>query len=67
MLTFYTNGIPCGDSLTSGATASAGDMYCISAPGDNQAFYGYLDEARLFTFAAGAFTTNDFLLTARRS
>ena len=62
VLTFYTNGIPCGDSLTNGATTSAGDMYCISAPGDNQAFYGYLDEARLFTFAAGAFTTNDFLL-----
>jgi hypothetical protein len=62
VLTFYTNGIPCGSSLASGATASAGDMYCISAPGDNQAFYGYLDEARIFTFAAGAFTTNDFLL-----
>jgi len=62
VLTFYTNGIPCGDSLTSGATASAGDMYCISAPGDNQAFYGYLDEARVFTFTAGTFTTNDFLL-----
>ena len=62
VLTFYTNGIACGASLSSGATASAGDMYCISGPGDNQAFYGYLDEARLFTFAAGAFTTNDFLL-----
>ncbi len=64
VLTFYTNGIPCGASVSSGATTSAGDMYCISAPGDNQAFYGYLDEARVFTFAAGAFTTNDFLLRA---
>jgi hypothetical protein len=65
VLTFYTNGVACGAPLASGATASAGDMYCISAPGDNQAFYGYLDEARVFTFAAGAFTTNDFLLRPR--
>ena len=62
VLTFYTNGVACGSSLTSGATASGGDMYCISAPGDNQAFYGYLDEARVFTFAAGAFKTSDLLL-----
>jgi hypothetical protein len=62
VLTFYTNGVPCGSSLATGATASAGDMYCISAPGDNQAFYGYLDEARVFTFAAGAFQTTDLLL-----
>jgi len=60
--TFYTNGVACGASNTNGATASAGDAYCISAPGDNQAFYGYLDEARMFTFAAGAFSTNDLLL-----
>jgi hypothetical protein len=62
--TFYTNGIPCGPSLTTATTASAGDCYMISAPSDNQAFYGYLDEARMFTFAAGAFTTNDLLLRA---
>ena len=62
--TFYTNGVPCGPSDTNDATASAGDAYCISAPGDNQAFYGYLDEARMFTFAPGAFSTNDLLLRA---
>jgi len=60
--TFYTNGVACGPSDTNNATASAGDAYCLSAPGDNQAFYGYLDEARMFTFAAGAFSTNDLLL-----
>lgn len=60
--TFYTNGVPCGPSDTNDATASAGDVYCIGASEDNQAFYGFLDEARMFTFAAGAFTTNDLLL-----
>jgi hypothetical protein len=60
-LTFYTNGVPCGASVTNGATAPAGDVY-IGTPSDNQAYYGYLDEARMFTFAPGAFTTNDFLL-----
>lgn len=62
VLTFYTNGVPCGSSNTNTPTTPAGDVYCLSAPGDNQAFYGYLDEARMFTFAAGAFTTNDLLL-----
>ncbi len=61
VITFYTNGEPCGDSLTGGGTTPAGDVY-IGTPSDNQAYYGYLDEARMFTFAAGAFTTNDLLL-----
>ncbi len=61
VLTFYTNGVPCGDSLTSGSTTPAGDVY-IGTPSDNQAYYGYLDEARMFTFASGAFSTNDLLL-----
>ncbi len=60
--TFYTNGIPCGPSQTNATSASAGDAYMMSAPGDNQAYYGFLDEARMFTFAAGAFSTNDLLL-----
>jgi len=60
--TFYTNGIACGPSVTNGTSTPAGDVYAISAPGDNQAFYGFLDEARMFTFAAGAFSTNDLLL-----
>ncbi len=61
VLTFYTNGIACGASVTSGATTPAGDCY-IGTPGDNQAFYGFLDEARMFTFAPGAFSTSDLLL-----
>ena len=61
--TFYTNGVPCGASDTGNATTSAGDMY-IGTPNDNQAYSGYLDEARIFTFAPGAFTTNDLLLRA---
>jgi hypothetical protein len=61
VLTFYTNGVPCGASVTGAGTTPAGDVY-IGTPSDNQAYYGYLDEARMFTFAAGAFTTNDLLL-----
>ncbi len=60
--TFYTNGVTCGASLTNVATVSAGDVYMISAPGDNQAFDGYLDEARMFTFDPGQFSTSDLLL-----
>ena len=60
-LTFYTNGIACGASFTGTATTPAGDVY-IGTPNDNQAYYGYLDEARMFTFAPGGFTTNDLLL-----
>jgi len=63
VLTFYTNGIACGASVTSGATAPAGDVY-LGTPSDNQAYYGYLDEARMFTFAPGAFSTSDLLLRA---
>jgi hypothetical protein len=59
--TFYTNGIPCGPSDTNNATVPSGDVYC-GTPSDNQAYYGYLDEARMFTFAPGAFSTNDLLL-----
>jgi hypothetical protein len=62
-LTFYTNGVACGASLPTGATAPAGDCY-IGTPGDNQAFYGYLDEARMFSFAPGAFAIGDLLLRA---
>jgi len=60
-LTFYTNGIACGASVTSGATTPAGAVY-IGTPSDNQAYYGYMDEARMFTFSSGAFSTNDLLL-----
>ena len=59
--TFYTNGVPCGLSDTNNATTPAGDVY-IGTPSDNQAYYGYLDEARMFTFAPGAFSLSDLLL-----
>ncbi len=60
--TFYTNGVPCGLSLSNATTASAGDAYAFSAPSDNSAYCGYADEMRMFTFTAGTFTTNDLLL-----
>jgi hypothetical protein len=59
--TFYTNGVACGASDVGNATASAGTVY-IGTPSDNQAIDAYLDEARMFTFASGAFSTSDLLL-----
>lgn len=59
--TFYINGVANGASDTANATASAGDAY-IGTPSDNQAYDGYVDEARVFTFAPGQFSPNDFLL-----
>jgi len=58
--TFYVNGVPSGPPLNTN-TPSAGDMYC-GTPDDNQAFDGFLDEARVFTFAPGQFSPNDLLL-----
>ncbi|HEX5221599.1 MAG TPA: LamG-like jellyroll fold domain-containing protein [Verrucomicrobiae bacterium] len=57
---FYVNGVVSGVGSTFNVP-STGDIY-IGTPNDNQAFDGFLDEARMFTFAPGAFTTNDFLL-----
>ncbi len=60
--TFYTNGVACGPSDTSHATtASAGNMF-IGNPGSWQGPDGLLDEARVCTFAPGAFSTSDFLI-----
>jgi hypothetical protein len=59
--TFYTNGVACGTSDVGNATPSAGTVY-IGTPSDNQAIDAYLDEARMFTFASGAFLTSDLLL-----
>jgi hypothetical protein len=64
VITFYTNGVPCGSSFSGTASTPAGAVY-IGSPGDNNAYDGYLDEARMFTFAPGAFTTNDLLLRPR--
>ncbi len=62
--TFYTNGVPCGPSNTTPTSASSGSVCMFASQGDNSAFNGYCDEARMFTFSAGAFTTNDLLLRA---
>ena len=60
--TFYVNGVPTGASDTGGATVSAGDVHLGASPFVNNAYEGLVDEARIFTFAPGQFTTNDFLL-----
>ncbi len=60
--TFYTNGVPCGASDSAGATtASAGNMF-IGNPDAWQGPDGLLDEARICTFAPGAFSTSDLLI-----
>jgi hypothetical protein len=60
--TFYVNGTASGASDEGNATVSAGDVHIGAAPFVNNAFEGLIDEARIFTFAAGQFSTNDFLL-----
>lgn len=60
--TFYTNGVPCGDSDTSGASAApSGDIF-VGNPNAYQGPDGLIDEARIVTFGAGEFSTNLFLL-----
>jgi hypothetical protein len=60
--TFYTNGVPCGASNTTATTTSAGFVCMLASQSDDSAYKGYADEARMFTFTAGAFSTNDLLL-----
>lgn len=60
--TFYTNGVACGPSDNDHATtASAGNMF-IGNPDAWQGPDGLLDEARICTFAPGAFSTSDLLI-----
>ena len=60
-VTFYTNGVACGDSVTGATVASSGDVYIGTANG-YQGPDGLLDEARICTFDPGTFTTSYFLL-----
>jgi len=61
--TFYVNGVASGASDTDNGAAhpSAGDVF-FGNPNAWQGFDGVMDEARFCTFAAGTFSTNDFLL-----
>lgn len=61
-LTFYTNGVPCAtnDNSVIPLTAPAGSMF-IGRDGGHISIDGYVDEARVFTFAPGAFSTSDLL------
>ncbi|HTI70428.1 MAG TPA: LamG-like jellyroll fold domain-containing protein [Candidatus Limnocylindria bacterium] len=60
--TFYVDGTAHGAPDVGGATVSAGDIFAGSSPGTQPTFNGNLDELRIFTFAAGQFSTNDLLL-----
>jgi hypothetical protein len=64
-LTFYTNGLPCAtnDNNTIPLTAPAGSLF-IGRDGGHVSIDGFLDEARIFTFAPGAFSTADLLFRA---
>ena len=64
-LIFYTNGVPCATNNNNAnpLTDPAGAMF-IGRDGGHVSLDGYLDEERVFTFAAGQFSTNDLLFHA---
>jgi hypothetical protein len=64
-LTFYTNGVPfaTNDNSSLPLTAPAGAMF-VGTDGGFWGLDGFIDEERVFTFAAGQFSTNDLLFTA---
>lgn len=59
---FFVNGVQHGPTDTGSATVPAGNIFGGSAPGTQPTYAGFLDELRIFTFAAGQFSTNDLLL-----
>jgi len=62
--TFYVNGVASGS--TPAAPVTPGGIFGVAADPQNppfERFHGGLDEVRVFTFAAGAFSTNDLLFT----
>jgi len=61
-LVFYTNGVACAtnDNNAQALTDPAGYIF-IGTDGGVKGLDGYLDEARIFTFASGAFTSADLL------
>ena len=61
--TFYVNGVATGSSTAAPVTPTG--VFGVAADPQNPAneqFNGCLDEVRVFTFTAGAFSTNDLLL-----
>lgn len=61
--TFFTNGVE-AYSFNATPLPPGGPGFAIGAvTGGGSSFKGMIDEVRIFTFADGAFTTNDFLLT----
>jgi autotransporter-associated beta strand protein len=66
--TLYVNGVPSGSS-SSGMYTPQGN-FALGAPPQSptgQFFTGLIDEVRVFTFAAGQFTTSDLLLNQFRA
>jgi hypothetical protein len=61
-LTFYTNGVACAtnDNNAQALTDPAGYVF-IGTDGGVKGIDGYLDEARIFTFAPGQFSPSDLL------
>ena len=62
--TLYTNGVAAGTAVTNTPIVPAGnfEIGAQTVGGVSQAFTGFIDEVRVFTFAAGQFNTNDLLL-----
>jgi hypothetical protein len=66
--TLYVNGLAAGSDTTATPATPSG-AFCIAAAqagsGIGNFWNGAIDEVRVFTFAAGQFTTNDLLLNQR--
>jgi hypothetical protein len=63
--TLYVNGAAAGTATTAPPNPAVG-LFAMGAAAPDVSvdrYGGYLDEVRVFTFAAGAFSTNDLLLT----
>src|SRR6202012_2358152 len=64
MTTFYVNGAVAATSTLTPNTATGAFGLGINPNGGGFQFLGYLDEVRIFTFAANQFNTNDLLFYA---
>ncbi|MDB6067986.1 MAG: LamG domain protein jellyroll fold domain protein [Pedosphaera sp.] len=65
--TLYINGVAAGSSVNAMANPPTGTYLGMGADPVNTSashFSGYLDEVRVFTFAAGQFSVNDLLINA---
>src|ERR1019366_3017892 len=59
--TLYTNGVP-AFTMTATPKSPAGSFLIGADNGGAETFTGGVDEVRVFTFAAGQFSTNDLLV-----